>query len=434
MLRPGCIVFNRVRCQGGGFDIYKYISIANRNEQHGGYPLLWRELISFENAQHDDWPRWGLWRGKWFGLRNADGPRCLMAKMSQNGMKKYIAASCRCIFIHIFLIILIQLYTCTMNHYDLYALNIWWENERKTYRHPQSKKLTMLGYLMIWGMPVAWAFGAAMWVAHLQFQLDELFFSETTHTLWDVCFVEFLWGKWFSLLKRFFGWLPPTVLYIYLPVPGGTNHFRPTVSAHFSPSLLWFPGAHRACVDGLFACLLDCHLRLFTSFSSRGCSTFCYHCFLFVCLPIFAVLCSAVFRKCPERQVRSSKHIQKCSLEGFPKCHLLNLKSISISRNIPINCGQCIIAERTYSKKTIHPYNSTLQKIKHGILWTYFRSPISSSILFHLISVPGRQNRSGCPTSGAWWPVTPGKASATRVVQKWIGAPDPPVKLKEAPP
>lgn len=42
MLRPGCIVFNRVRCQGGGLDIciYIYISIANQNEQHGGYPLL----------------------------------------------------------------------------------------------------------------------------------------------------------------------------------------------------------------------------------------------------------------------------------------------------------------------------------------------------------------------------------------------------------
>lgn len=52
MLRPGCIVFNRVCCQGGGLDIYIYIykytiiymyiyiSIANRNEQHGGYPLL----------------------------------------------------------------------------------------------------------------------------------------------------------------------------------------------------------------------------------------------------------------------------------------------------------------------------------------------------------------------------------------------------------
>ena len=113
--------------------MYIYISIANRNEQHGGYPLLWRELISFEDAQHDAF-RWGLWRGKWFGLRNADGTRCLMAKMSQNGMKKYIThhVHVTCILIHIFLIILIQLYTCTMNHYDLYALNIWWENERKT--------------------------------------------------------------------------------------------------------------------------------------------------------------------------------------------------------------------------------------------------------------------------------------------------------------
>lgn len=117
----------------------------------------------------------------------------------------------------------------------------------------RAKSSRCWGYLMIWGMPVAWAFGAAMWVAHLQFQLDELFFSETTHTLWDVCFVEFLWGKWFSLLKRFFGWLPPTVLYIYLPVPGGTNHFRPTVSAHFSPSLLWM-GCLHACSTVICVC------------------------------------------------------------------------------------------------------------------------------------------------------------------------------------
>ena len=107
-------------------------------------------------------------------------------KMSQNGMKKYIThhVHVTCIFIHIFLIILIQLYTCTMNHYDLYALNIWWENERNTYRHPQSKKLTMLGIfddlryascMSIWcsyvggpsAVPIRWA----------------VFFRNNTHTL-----------------------------------------------------------------------------------------------------------------------------------------------------------------------------------------------------------------------------------------------------------
>ena len=61
------------------------------------------------------------------------------------------------------------------------------------------------------------------------------------------------------------------------------------------------------------------------------------------------------------------------------------------SRNVflegSINRGQCIIAERAYSKKTIHPYTSSLQKINHGnYSLDFFRSPISSSILFHLMA------------------------------------------------
>lgn len=137
----------------------------------------------------------------------------------------------------------------------IYMHLIYGEKMReKPYRHPQSKKLTMLGIfddpryascMSIWcsyvggpsAVPIRWA----------------VFFRNNTHTLWDVCFVEFLWGKWFSLLKRFFGWLPPTVLYIYLPVPGGTNHFRPTVSAHFSPSLLWM-GCLHACSTVICVC------------------------------------------------------------------------------------------------------------------------------------------------------------------------------------
>ena len=160
----------------------------------------------------------------------------------------------------------------------------------------------------------------------------------------------------------------------------------------------------------------------------------------------FFVLQSSV-RRCPERQVRSSKHIQKCSLEGFPKCHLLNLKSISISRNISwkvpgtffwrvlsIVVNVSLQNEHTQRKQYTRTPPVCKRSIMVIILWTYFRSPISSSILFHLISVPERQNRTGCPTSlGAWWPVTPGKASATRVVQKWIGAPDPPGETEGSP-
>lgn len=47
-------------------------------------------------------------------------------------------------------------------------------------------------------MPVAWAFGAAMWVAHLQFQLDELFFSETTHTHTHTHFGMFVLWSFFE--------------------------------------------------------------------------------------------------------------------------------------------------------------------------------------------------------------------------------------------
>ena len=251
--------------------MYIYISIANRNEQHGGYPLLWRELISFEDAQHDAF-RWGLWRGKWFGLRNADGTRCLMAKMSQNGMNKYIThhVHVTCIFIHIFLIIYWYNYIHALWITMIFLHLIYGEKMReKPTDIRRAKSSHEVGD--IWWSEVCQLHEHLVqlcgWPICSSNQMSR-FFRNNTHTL-GCLFCGVLWGKWFSLLKRFFGWLPPTVLYIYLPVPGGTNHFRPTVSAHFSPSLLWFSGWvaffclraqakkwHRACLDGLFACSL----------------------------------------------------------------------------------------------------------------------------------------------------------------------------------
>ena len=219
-----------------------------------------------------------------------------------------------------------------------------------------------------------------------------------------------------------------------------------------SPMVLWCA----SCLfEWSFACLLNCHLHLFTSFSSRGCGclTFCYHCFQlspqlsWIYLPIFAVLCSAVFRRCPERQVRSSKHIQKCSLEGVPNCHLLNLRSIWFSRKISWKVPGTFFWRVLSIVINVSLQNGHTQRKQYTHTPPLCKTPIIM-VFFGLISavkfwVPFQSIFFSCfrpwtansPTSlGALWPVTPGKASATRVVQKWISAPDPPVKLKEAPP
>lgn len=305
----------------------------------------------------------------------------------------------------------------------------------KPYRHPQSKKLTMLGIfddpryascMSIWcsyvggpsAVPIRWA----------------VFFRNNTHTHFGM-FV--LWSFFEVNGSRFWkGSLDgcPQLFSTFISQSLGAQtifaqlflRIFPPVSCGWVVCMLArlsFAFVHQFFFEGLLNFLLalfsvrNCVLNL----SPNICGS------LFCSLQKVSRTSGAFFETHPEMFFGRFPQL------SFTQSEInLNLSQYFLegSRNVflegSINRGQCIIAERAYSKKTIHPYTSTLQKINHGILWTYFRSPISSSIWFHLISVPGRQNRSGCPTSlGAWWPVTPGKASATRVVQKWIGAPDP---------
>lgn len=109
------------------------------------------------------------------------------------------------------------------------------------------------------------------------------------------------------------------------------------------------------------------------------------------------------------------------------------------SRNVflegSINRGQCIIAERAYSKKTIHPYTSTLAKDQSWYSLDLFQE---SNFEFHLISSYFRPW-----TAKSKWMSNVPRCLVTCDSWKGFGdksgaevnrCPRSPVKLKETPP
>ncbi len=185
--------------------------------------------------------------------------------------------------------------------------------------------------------------------------------------------------------------VPPTVLYIYLPVSGDSLVQIVLVSIG----------------TGLFAWLLNRHLHLFPSLSSTGCSTFWHHwtiAFSYVCNCVLnwspnicgSLFCSLLKFSAASGAFFQTKHVLwkvsptiVCFMSPNVSWKVLRMFfNWSLSFCSPllhmessISCGQCIIAELAYSKKTIQPIHLH-SKINHGILWTYFRSQILGSIWF----------------------------------------------------